>query len=465
MSLKRAAEGRGACRFFALPGIDAFQFVVPLRYGSSVERVAARVLVALVLLLSCAGDVHAQSVSDVAIRVSKEWGSAGGQVTVMPPRFLFDGESVRVATGDYSGSGCTHIALVGTRSLAFRARFADASNDPFAGESSERVASVSGIAELRRCGRAPDPIVVTTGSSRGVLEIVVARAPSALPALVAVLPERTGGWVPPVPDVGGLAVLPPPGKRAETAEARARREGARISPRTLVEAGDDGAGEFELELAPGCHRVELFARDPAIERAGRHVAIDVDAELRDVVHHERVLARDRAETPDARLEACVGETSQVAVLFAGAPPKSQLVSTLGSWSLPAHLPLLWGPVVRSRMARIMFTRHIASPTDAPIYLGQGGAGTSPFPLSVEVGGCYVAVVALTHGTLRTLQVRTILGARESTDERGAAEEAALSAFCVAGHERARLEVHARGSGIGFGLALFRVGSGVWGPAR
>ena len=86
-------------------------------------------------------------------------------------------------------------------------------------------------------------------------------------------------------------------------------------------------------------------------------------------------------------------------------------------------------------------------------------------MPVETGGCYLALVALTHGHARSLQIRTVIGARESTDERGATEEAALSAFCVNAYETARIEVHARGTGVGWGLALFRVKSGVWEAGR
>ena len=321
--------------------------------------------------------------------------------------------------------------------------------------------------ELRRCGgtRAIRHIVVTSDAGRGALEVVVARAPSALPLLTSVIPERTGGALPPVPDTGALPALPPIEKRAELAEARGKREGAHIEARTVLRAGDDGAGEGELALGAGCHRVELFARDPSAIRPGRRFRLDVDAELRDPGNSDHVLARDRTEAPDARLEACVGKSTRLNLVFAGAPPNGELTSTLASWPLPQHLPALWGAATRSKMARIMFTRHVVTPESDPVFLAEGSSGTTPFPLSVEVGGCYLAVVALTHGHARSLQIRTVVGARESTDERGAAEEAALSAFCVNAQESARLEIHARGTGVGWGLALFRVKSGVWEAGR
>ncbi|HSO34031.1 MAG TPA: hypothetical protein VLT33_15965, partial [Labilithrix sp.] len=398
------------------------------------ERVAIRGLAvsAALVVLAVAGDARADVTREVADRVAEQWRGAGAQVTALPSRFLFDDETMLIPIPASESTGCTHIALIGARGLSFRARLSEASSDPLAPEAGGRAASLAGVIELRRCGGARPirHIVVTSDAGRGALEVVVAQAPSALPALTSVIPERTGGALPPVPDTGALPVLAAPEKRAEVAEARGKREGAHIEARTALRAGEDGAGEGELALAAGCHRVELFARDPRADRAGRRFRLDVDAELRDPANGDHVLARDRTEAPDARLEACVGKTTRLNLVFAGAPPNGDLTSTLASWPLPERLPSLWGPATRSKMARVMFTRHVATPVDDPVFLAEGSSGTTPFPLSVEVGACYLAIVALTHGHARSLQIRTVVGARESTDERGAAEEAALSAFCV-----------------------------------
>ncbi|MEA2749541.1 MAG: hypothetical protein QOI41_3684 [Myxococcales bacterium] len=432
------------------------------------SRIAPRLCASLALLAlaSLAGPARADA-GDVAERVVEQWRSAGGHVTSLPTRFLFDDETVVIPVPVDDATGCTHVALIGARGLSFRARLSEVGTDPLTPEPGGRATSVAGVVELRRCGaaRAIRHVIVTSDAGRGALEVVVARAPSALPALTAVIPERTGGALPPVPEAGALPLLPAPEKRADVAEARAKRDGARIDKRTPLHAGDDGAGEIELALDAGCHRVEVFARDPRADRVGRRFRLDVDAELREQPPGDRVLARDRTEAPDARLEACVGRTTRVNLVFAGAPPNGDLTSTLASWPLPERLPSMWGAVTRSKMARVMFARHVAIPADDPVYLAQGSSGTTPFPVPVETGGCYLAVVALTHGHARSLQIRTVVGARESTDERGAAEEAALSAFCVNAHETARVEVHARGTGVGWGLAVFRVKSAVWEAGR
>jgi hypothetical protein len=435
-------------------------------HASVASKARASAAVAIFGVLVAPRAAHAADSREVADRVVEQWRAAGGHVTPLPARFLFDDETAIIPVPIDEPTGCVHVALIGSRGLSFHAKLSDAGVDPSAPEVGARATSLAGVVELRRCGsnRPVRFVTVTSDAGRGALEVIVARAPSALPALTSVVPERTGGTLPPPPETGVLPVLPPPEKRAEIAEARAKREGAHVDARTPMRAGDDGGGETELSLEAGCHRVELFAKDPGVNRLGRRYRFDVDAELRDP-DGDRVLSRDRTEAPDARLEACVGSTTKVDVVFVGAPPRGDITSTLVSWPIPARLPSMWGPVARGKMARVMFTRHVATPPDDPVFLAQGSSGTTPMSLPVETGGCYLAVVALTHGHARTLQIRTLVGARESTDERGVTEEAALSAFCVNADETARVEVHARGTGVGWGLALFRMKSGIWEAGR
>jgi hypothetical protein len=403
---------------------------------------------------------------EVAARVADEWRAGGIDVAVVPSRFVFDDETAIIQVPPAPPRRCTIVAIVGARGLSFRARLSDAPVDPLLSpEPAARASSSAGMVELRRC----DPerpavrhVVVTTEAGRGAIEVVVGHTDSAPPALAALVPERIGGASPSPPEAGVLPPLVAQDKRADAAEARARREGAVIRARTKLRASDDGSGEDEIELDEGCHRIEVFGRELARERPGRRFRLDLDAELKDGEH---LLARDRTEAPDARLEACLGAKAQVTLSYAGSPPHSDVLVTHGSWPLPARLPPLWGPATRSKMARAMFMRHIAVPPDDAIYLAQGSTGTTPLPLEVETGGCYVAVVGVTRGRARQLQLRALVGGRESTDERGATEEAALSAFCVRAHEQAKLEVLARGPGLGWGVAVFRLKSAVWEAGR
>lgn len=407
-------------------------------------------------------------VREVTTRVADQWKLAGAKTTAsLPTKFLFDDDKQIVSIPQEEGtpSACTHIAIVGARGLSFRAKLSDAPTDPLLPpDVGARASSTAGVLELRRCDprRPIRQIVVSSDAGRGAIEIVVARSPSPLPQLGSIIPERTGGALPPVPEAGALPPLAPQEKRAEIAEQRAKRDAATIEPRTTLRAGEDGTGEDEIVAEPGCHRFEVFGRDALRERAGRRFRIDLDAEIRE---NDHVLARDRTEAPDARLEACVGKTTALTLAFAGAPPNSEVLVTRASWPLPARLPPMWGPTTRSKMARVMFLRHLAVPSEDAVFLAQGSSGTTPLPLSVEPGGCYVAVVGVARGHARQLQLRTTVGARESTDERGAAEEAALTAFCVRAHENARVDVLARGTGVSWALAVFRIKSGIWEVGR
>jgi hypothetical protein len=433
-----------------------------------VTRSLPRILAALITALFTAAPAAARSDAQVvAARVVEQWRLAGGDAAALPSRFVFDDETVLVPVPrEEDPATCTQIAIVGARGLSFQAKLSDTSADPLSPEEEARGNSHAGVLELRRCdGERPvRHVMVTAQGGRGAIEVVVARSRGALPSLSTVAPERTGGALPPTPDTGALPELAAEGKRAEVAEARARREGATIRARSELPAGVDGAGDVELLLDEGCHRLELFGRDTRLVRAGRRFRLDVDAELRDPAS-DRILARDRTEAPDAHLETCIGAKGRVALAFVGAPAKSTVLVSHASWPLPARLPHIWGPATRSKMARAMFARRVAVPAHDPVFLGQGSTGSTSFPLSVETGGCYVAVVSTTHGQARSLQIHAFAGARASADERGAAEGAALAAFCVRAHERARVEVFARGPGVGFALAVFRVKSGVWEAGR
>lgn len=430
-----------------------------------------RRLLALALLLGTTGVAPANAAPAeqgdaraVTARVEAEWKKAGARTWSLPSRFVFDEETLLVPIPEGEGE-CTEIAVIGARGLSFRGRLSDAPVDPLLPpEPNSRAASSAGMLSLRRCDkdRPVHHVVITAEAGRGALEVIVGRWERPLPPLASLLPERAGGAVPAPPDTGALPALSTPESRADAAEARAKREGASGGGRAKMRSGDEGGGEEDLQLEPGCHRIEVFGRELVRERPGRRFRLDVDAELRD---SERVLARDRTEAPDARLETCVGETSRVTLAFTGTPPHSEVILTRATWALPAKLPTLWGPITRSRMARAMFLRHVTMPPDEPVYIAQGSTGSTPIPLSVETGACYVAVVGISRGHPRQLQLRAILGARESTDERGAADEAALTAFCVRAYESARLEVLARGTGVAWGLSLFRVQSGDWEQGR
>ena len=418
-----------------------------------------------------------------ATRVDSQWKLAGGAVLHAEPRFINDDETVTIAlparpaarpgAAPSSDVGCVSVALIGARGTSFHARAADVEeNDDAAVDHGSRVQSVAGALLLERCGAPLPRIVVTSDSGRGAIETVIGWSPVALPPLKTVLPERTGGPVPQAPETGDLPAPPPPAARADVAEARSRRDGSTTLARETWQAGQDGSGTAKITLEAGCHRIEVFAGDPKAVvtpqgpagKQARRARIDVDAELRDEVD-DRLLARDRSDAADASLEACVGETTRASVVFAGALPGAPVVGAHASWPIPEKLPPAWGNEARARMAAVLLARHVGNPVRDAVSLAQGGSGTTLVPIAIEPGGCYLAVAAVVQGTARGIGLRALVGARDSTDDRGASDNAGVVAFCAGARKTAQIEIDARGTSLAWALALFRTQGGIWEVAR
>src|SRR5579864_1723744 len=138
----------------------------------------------------------------------------------------------------------------------------------------------------------PHRLLVTSDSGRGALETIVARSAKPLESMRSVLPERTGAAMVTAPEPGLLPPMPLPEKRADVAEARARRDGASVFGRETWQAGADGSGSADATLDPGCHALQLFAVDPRAGARSPHGKLDLDAEMRDA-SGDRILARDR----------------------------------------------------------------------------------------------------------------------------------------------------------------------------
>ena len=178
-------------------------------------------------------------IRDVATRVAEHWSRAGGAVTRLPSRFLFDEESLGIVIPQGKESECVQVALIGPRGISFHAKAGD--EDDEGGEGGQK--SIAGALVITRCGAGPiHRVQVGNDAGRGAIETVVARSESPLPSIVSILPERVGVVQPIVPEPGDSPALPPPQARAEAAEARARRDGALVAARDAWTAGDDGTG-------------------------------------------------------------------------------------------------------------------------------------------------------------------------------------------------------------------------------
>lgn len=405
------------------------------------------------LSVAYAGDARAD-LQDAAGRVSDAWRAVGAFVVIAKPRFLNDDETIAVPLPDLPEGNCTTVVLLGARGLSFHV------SPP--GDAGQRVPSEAGALSIEQCGDPlPRRFMVTSDSGRGALEIIVAVSPDSLPALQSILPERTGSSLGPLPEPGALPLLQAPEKRADLAETRAKRDGATISSRSIWVSGVDGTGIGEETLPPGCHLFDLFASESVVSRAGRKGKLDLDAEMRDS-SDDRLLARDRTDAPDVQLPVCVGETTQVGIVFVGAPSGTPVLVSHAAWALPQHLPSVWGSEARARMAYALLARHVVSlPTEA-VQLAQGGSGTTPVPLSIEPGACYLAVASLVQGVAHSFGLRLRVRAREVVDDRGIDESSAVVAFCAGDRSLALAQMEARGTPLlGWGLALYRIENGIW----
>ena len=421
-------------------------------------RLSSRLPVFLFIFffLSAPDAARADDLRDGVQHIVEAWRAAGATVIVEKTRFLDEGTEVAITLPALPDGDCTTVVLLGARGLGFHARASEEDDE------SKPLPSSAGALSIEQCSEPVlERIVVHSDSGRGALETIVGRSTKPLPALHDVLPERTGSAPLTTPEPGSLPALPAPDKRADVAEARAKRDGATVAPRATWQAGIDGAGSQKQALEPGCHKLTLFALDPRAAHPGRRGKLDLDAEMR-FVESEHLIARDRSDAPDAQLFACVGEVTDVEVVFAGAPGGSPVLVSHFAWPLPQHLPSVWGAEARARVAHVLIARHVPSLPRDPALLVQGGSGTTPVPLAVEPGACYLAVTAVVRGVARSIGTRVHVGAKVAFDDRGIEGDGSAVAFCAGEHTRALAEVESRGTSVlTWGMALYRLQSGVW----
>ncbi|NUO52002.1 MAG: hypothetical protein HOV80_24390 [Polyangiaceae bacterium] len=161
--------------------------------------------------------------------------------------------------------------------------------------------SMAGLLVMSACSQ-PLMAAVTMASARGALEILTAEMPAEPTDFASELGREVGPTAPrgdPGPPLLPASLI----ERRRRAEERARAEGATNVLPLEMKAGQGGNGELAMRLPPGCHRLDVMA-DASASESGVVPPIDVDVELRGVAEND-VLARDRGETPDARVEACV----------------------------------------------------------------------------------------------------------------------------------------------------------------
>lgn len=386
-------------------------------------------------------------------------------MTRLSPVFLDHGRSKHVELAIKDAPGCLTVVVLGAQSAEFSV--APPSPDPDEPSAilphdhppidpeETGLRSSFGAASLHRCGSKQNEIasfVVNMRSQRGAVEIITARSPGLLGDLREALPERAFGPVAPRGDPGRPLEPGPLADRTVRAEERARIDGAQKIQRLPTIATPQGGGEIPLRLGEGCHRVEVMA---AVPPTFPHRSTDVDAEVQDA--EGRVLARDRSESPDARLDFCLGEPSRVSVPFGGAAGMVPVIAVDATFAIPPAVPNHWGARTRAGFALALQRRHAPAPPTKPVFESLGVVGQTMVPVPVEPGRCYLAAVAVARGEPRGLRVAATIGDRYVKDEVSDKPEGAVVAFCAEGEESARIDVDARGNGVWWTLALFPLG--------
>ncbi len=311
------------------------------------------------------------------------------------------------------------------------------------------IRSKAGVAMLERCGKeqakAPleaERLLVQSISARTAVEVLVVRSRAPIERVESVLPARAEGPIAPRGDAGTPLDPGPLAERLARVERRGREAGTERIAKIAMRASSAGTGTFVVKLSEGCHGIDVLADAPSSARRGT----DVDAHAHaHASEGGRALARDRGESPDAHLDFCLGETTEVEVAFVGASGEVDVTLVDAVLSLPTSIPSEWGPQVRGDVALALRRRHAPPLPAEPIASFLGVQGETMVPFVVEPGQCYLAVAALVRGDARGLRLAVEVGDRAPHDEIAERPEAAQVAFCATIEDRAALRIDARGS--------------------
>jgi hypothetical protein len=389
--------------------------------------------------------------ADDASRIERLWAQRGARVERVPPIFVERGHArtIALAPAPATDAGCVTVVLLAARAVEIVA-------GPEEAPVESRSRSSGGAVVLARCGEdraALARVRVEMGSARGVVEILVARSDGPLGGLGEILPERARGPLAPRGDPGAPLEPRPLSERTSRAERRARADGAFEVDRFTTHAELSGAGKIRLDLADGCHRLDVMGE---VSTTVPHRPTDIDAEARDAVGH--VLARDRAEVPDARLDFCLGEPGKVEVSFVGASGVVPVVITHARWVVPSRVPSRFGPRARAGFATALFRRHAPDPREPAIVSSLGVQGVTSIPFEVEPGRCYLAALAMIRGEARSVRLSAHIGDRAARDDLRERPEGAAVAFCSEGEVSARIEADVRGNPAWWTVAVWPMGA-------
>ena len=395
-------------------------------------------------------------------RLMLAW-SAFGHVKRLNPRLLERGDVLPLVLPaeplDPKTPGCVTLAVLATTGTSFLLDPTASVLDDPGGDWPE--GSLAGALELTRCGErkpALAGLALEMRSPRAVLEFVLVESNDPPAHLVQVLPHRDPGPVAPLGGSGPRPGVAPLVLRLRAAEERAARDQAlELTVQDLV-ASPTGMGSVLITLAPGCHRFDLLG-----DEAGGRRPADVDFDVRSENDSE-LLAADHSESSDARALFCVGRPMPVTLRFAGAGPLAKLALARSRWDLEPNLPARWPAEARARFSGVLRDQRLSLSGAELFDEALGVQGDTLMPIAVEPGGCYVGIAVQLRGDAVALSMaaRTSRGVAQSRLDPEVA--GALVSFCAGADERALVEIDARGLGLVWMSAMFRVGRAGLGEA-
>jgi hypothetical protein len=420
-----------------------------------VRRVVFWLAIALTSLFArgAAADLGAD-----AEELARRWAATGQKTLRLAPIFLEHGRprAVRVpeAALDNKGAGCTTIAFLTGRSTDFVVRIDPLASPKHHGAGGHLERSIAGAVLLSQCGAARDAflrLAIELRVARSAVETVVAVGDGPAMPIAEALPQRASGPIAPLADPGPRSPLEPLAARARHAEQRVKNTGPSSTHTQVFSAEPDGTGREVVRLEEGCHRIELFA-----ELLGKS-PIDLDAELREGAS-ERLMARDRSDASDVRLDFCAGSTTAADLLFAGAPGPVPVLLMDSLYALPKGVPTMWGARARGGLAGALWRRKMPPVDVDPIEQRLGVAGLTSMAISIEPGNCYTMAIAAIRGDPRSLTLSARVDTRVTFDSSAGVLDGSALAFCSSGSEKAYVEVEVRGSAVAWVFVVWQLGS-------
>jgi hypothetical protein len=386
----------------------------------------------------------------------RRW-SATHKTVRLPPIFLEHGRprAVRVpeAALDNRATACTTIAFLTGRSTDFVLRIDPLASPKHHGAGGHVERSIAGAVLLSQCGAARDAfmrLAIELRVARSAVETVIATGSGPAMPIAEALPERASGPVAPLADPGPRSPLEPLAVRAKHAEQRVKNTGPTSTHTQVFSAEADGTGREVVRLDEGCHRIELFS-----ELLGKS-PIDLDAEMREAAS-ERLMARDRSDASDVRLDFCTGATTAADLLFAGAPGPVPVLLMDSLYTFPKGVPTMWGARARAGLAAALWRRKMPPIESDPIEQRLGVAGLTSMAIPIEPGHCYAMAVASIRGEPRSLTLSARVDTRVTFDASAGILDGAALAFCSAGADKAYVETEVRGSAVAWVLTTWDLG--------